>query len=130
MSSAPWSSRPRSAHPRTDGFLSRLKSGADLLLRAIQHIARLLLDGLELFHGPVTNVPRLVVEVIPQIVAPIPHRQCPDDCADQEPHDLDPPARDVSNVHLRSTDARGVPRPSSLTLPDKCWRRVERELPR
>src|SRR5437773_11178754 len=111
MSSAPWSSRPRSAHPRTDGFLSRLKSGADLLLRAIQHIARLLLDGLELFHGPVTNVPRLVVEVIPQIVAQIPLPNCPADCAAQDPHHLNPPARDVIKLHWKSTNAKGMPGP-------------------
>src|SRR5262249_61526900 len=79
FSSWPWGSAwlwAGLANSRSNGALPRLQCGADLVLRAVQYLTRPGFDTLQRVHGPAADVARPALEIVADVVAPVPHDEC------------------------------------------------------
>src|SRR5215472_16990775 len=64
------------ANSRPDGVLPRLQRGGNLVLRAVQYLARLGFDTLQRVHGPAADIAGPALEIFADVVAPVPHGKC------------------------------------------------------
>src|SRR5262249_27074264 len=76
---------------RTDGVLAGVQRRRHLLLRHVEHVRGLVLDGLQLLRGLVADVPGLAVRVLAKVIAPEPHGEASGERADHETYHRSPP---------------------------------------